>query len=298
MSYLDGFISRLCKQGTRILGTPATRSGQRLSPWHKALACQLSAAKSRAVSFLWEHLLDDNHITVPTLPESTSRKPVVLFDAQNFLLSDRFSLKRFDFVLYRRAFCEEFLFNMIKNFELINISELPGPYGSGAINKIDPFGCISYRLALNRKRDFTLKNLNRPAERLLVISTDGDEFHRSMRDNTILVPKWNGKRDSTLFDLLHFCNTLYYLSVDDYRPTIKSYRGREFFATARAAQKSLFQQRNLLSFTSFEKKLEETNNARIDAYKTARREMEGQKTVQLSDVLGNVFAFARHILFL
>lgn len=233
---------------------------------------------------------------VPEMPAQDRRRPTVIFDINGFLVSSRFSLSRFDFVFYKRAFCEEFLFSMAGHYELINISDMHAAEGTNLMDKIDPYGCVSYRLFTREKKNYTPMHLNRPLERLVVLSTRESEFNSAFESNTIRIPEWHGSADACLFDLLHFFNSLHYMKIDDFRPTIRSYEGKDFLASFKSTQKKLFNQRNLFSPVDFEGKLDAINEQRLLSYQSAKAGMEQNKKNNWDGFYRNAGHFLKNII--
>lgn len=236
---------------------------------------------SNPLSFIWNNLCERNDL--PSLQKKETEKPVILFDLQNFLVCNKFSLRRFDFITYKRAFCEEFLFNAAYYYELIALSERNLEFGDVLLKKIDPLGCISYRLFLNNKKEFRIKNLNRDEKRLIVISTSDNEFNRDFDKNVIQMAPFKGRNDTELLDLMHFLINLQFMNLNDFRPTIESYKGKDFKKTFQNVQKRLFSQRNMFSLTSFDKKLREVNMKKIEEYQKIKSKFEKKKSGNSND---------------
>lgn len=232
----------------------------------------LGAFKSRLIDRVRAIILQND--PMPAIPAQDKNKPTILFDFQNLLTCNRFSLRRFDFMTYKRAYCEAFLYNLIGNYEIINISDMHAAEGTFLMNEIDPYGCIAYRLFTRDKARYTIERLNRSPSRLVVLSTAWNEFHKSLNENTIRLPKWRGEDDAKLFDIMHFFNNLHFLKLDDYRPTLKSYDGKDFFSAFRNVQKRLYNQRNLFSRTPFESRLQDVNERKVREYQLASANME------------------------
>jgi len=231
--------------------------------------------RSRLVECVRSIIIENDQM--PRIPAQERDKPTVLLDFQHILTCNRFSLRRFDFMSYKRAYCEAFLYNLVGHYEIINISDMHSAEGTFLMDKIDPYGCISYRLFTRDKARYTMEHLNRAPERVVVLSTAPNEFHPSLRENTIWLPKWRGENDARLFDIMHFFNNLYFLKVHDYRPTVGSYNGKDFFSTFRSIQKRLYNQRNLFSHIPFESKLQEVNEQKVREYQIASTNMKTYK---------------------
>ena len=107
------------------------------------------------------------------------------------------------------------------------------------INKVDPFRCINYRIFIKNKIKLNLNDLNRNPKKLVVL-TVGNKFNDTFNLNKLTIPRCNGKNYSKLFDLLHFLNNLYLMNLEYFRPTILSYKDKDFFKTFESIQRMLF----------------------------------------------------------
>lgn len=223
------------------------------------------------LAFIGSSLLEKD--AVPTIPNQEKEKPVILLDTNNLLSCDRFSLARFDVATSKRAYAEEFLFNVAHYYEIIAVSDVYQPEGLRILDQVDPFGCISYRVFVENKRAFRKENLNRPLSRLAVVSSSENEFHPDFDRNTIRLGRWSGKKDSVLLDMVHFFTNLHYMNLKDYRATIESYRGSDFCVSFRNTLRRLFCQRNLFSQGKFQQKLEEVNERKIRDYEAAKKSL-------------------------
>lgn len=212
--------------------------------------------------------------SVPFLEPQKKEKPVILFDFNNFLSCDRFSLSRFDYLVHKRAFCEEFLFNIAHYYEIICVSDRLPSTGHSILESLDPLGCIAYRIFLRDKRMLDSAHLSRSLSQLTVISSSPDEFHGDFEQNIIKLPKYTGNPDSTLLDLMHFFINMHYMNLKDVRSMLQSYKSCNFIETFRTIQKKLFKQRNLLSFANFDKKVKEINLKKIEEYKHMKSKIE------------------------
>lgn len=227
--------------------------------------------------------------SIPKLPAKKNDKPTIIFDFDHFISCDKFSLSNFDLITYKRAFCEEFLFNAAYYYELILISDRSQEANEKILELLDPLGCISYRLYVKDKKMIDPACLNRDASKLVIISTREDEFNSKFDENLIRLPEFNGKPDTCLLDLMHFFINMHFMNIKDVRETIKSYACKDFIKTFKSVQKKLFQQRNILSFGSFESKLNEVNLNKIEEYKNVKENIQktGNKIHKYKAVITN-----------
>jgi len=226
------------------------------------------------ISFIGQSVIERER--VPRLETQKKKKPVILFDFNNFLCCDRFSLSRFDFVTYKRLFCEEFLFNMAHYYEMVGVSDRSAPSGHRILQFLDPLGCIGYHVFLRDKREMDSAHLNRDLRQLTVITTSDGEFSSDFNRNLLRLPQFRVGETSTathLTDLMHFFTNLYYMNVKDVRGVLESYRNSDFVETFTDVQKRLFRQRNLLSFNSYDEKVKEINRRKTEEYKTAKKKI-------------------------
>lgn len=218
---------------------------------------------------------------IPTIPSTEIKKPVCIFDMDDLLITKKFSFLNLKSMIYKRPFTQTFLFHMAHFYELILLTQHDIHEGQKILNSIDPYGCIAYRVFLKDKRLFTMKNINRSTKQLINIKTEDEKliFNDHLIDNTIVIPKWKGSKDSRLLDLLSFCTNLAILGVPDYRNTLMSYKNTSFFDTFDFVQKMIFKERNMFTWNydkAYKSKVDEINKERIETFEKARLEMEQQ----------------------
>ncbi|KAM0687768.1 mitochondrial inner membrane protein required for protein import [Conglomerata obtusa] len=171
-----------------------------------------------------ENILDKISVKkiIPTLPSQERLKPVILFDLDGFLTIRKFLYP----ATYKRPYTGVFLFHLAHTFEIVLLSSTSYT-DSNLLKKIDPYGCISYRLYLKDKDDFKINNLNRDLRKTIYISTN--ILKNDFENNTIILDKWNGEKDNKLIKLLNFCTDLERTDVNDWRKIIISYKNKDFF---------------------------------------------------------------------
>ncbi|AFM99151.1 putative TFIIF-interacting CTD phosphatase [Encephalitozoon hellem ATCC 50504] len=233
---------------------------------------------------------------IPILPPQEQPKPTIIFDCEDFLVKKKFSFFSFDFLVTKRAFTDLFLFHSAHLYELVHASESPVSFSRHLLHRIDPYGCISYKVYCKDKKMFSSKHLNRPLEKVVVISTREDEYHEDFDDNILKLDKWPGSPERGLLDLLNFLHNLYFTRIEDFRGTLKSYLGKDFYSAYERVQKKIFVQRNLFSW-NVEKRYRERIN-RIDekrqkdferAKEIMDRDLQGKDVKEEGSILGYVF---------
>lgn len=255
---------------------------------------RLHKLKKDLSKFISDRIFEDDKEII--VPPPKHHKPTLVFDPYSFLIKDDFSIFNFGIFTQKRCFTEEFLFDLAGSFELVSVSDRYPFVTTDIISKIDPFNIISYRVSVHDKTNFGLKNINRSPNRLLVISTEYNEFDKSLNDNMLKLPKWKGKKDNTLLYILHFLNSCKYSNIKDFRSLLSTYRDKDFVNTFKCKQQSLFRQRNMLSFSNYGKELDELNRFKVQNYEKAKKNLKAKEKVTVKCVLSKSFNFVKDFL--
>ncbi|ADM12378.1 uncharacterized protein Eint_100520 [Encephalitozoon intestinalis ATCC 50506] len=270
--------------GIAILGRP---NGAK----DKSIMGYIKRAKEKACRFL-----QDPEPKTPVLPPQERPKPTVIFDCKDFLIKKRFSFFNLDFLVTKRAFTDLFLFHSAHIYELVHVSESSVGFSRFLLNRIDPYGCISYKVYCKDKKMFGSEHLNRPLEKVVVISTKENEYHKDFDENLLRLEKWRGGPEYGLLDLLNFLHNLHFTGISDFRGTLKSYLGKNFYSAFERVQKGIFVQRNLFSWDvekRYRSRIKEINEKRMKDFEKAKKTMDAdlQKrgVEEQSSVLGNLF---------
>lgn len=220
--------------------------------------------------------LIENNETLIVENQKESR-PVLLFDYNTLLVKQ--SSFPFVFFNFSKSYSEEFIYTMAHYYELICLTDVPSFFASSDLAKLDPLGCISYKIFVNDKSTFDKKCLNRGLKQLVVLSGKKEEFHSDFNNNTLYI---SNKHDK-LLDISHFLINLYYSKIPDYRETIMSYYGTPFSKTFKRIQEELYNQRNLFDLgrifknDSFEARLREVNESKINDYRSIKNKVFGSE---------------------
>jgi mitochondrial import inner membrane translocase subunit TIM50 len=246
-------------------------------------------------------LLSRDGETIHALPPQKEAKPVIMFDQNEILTRRSFSFFDLDFLYAKRPFSDVFLFHTAHLYELVNVCDLMSSTDRGILQEIDPYGCISYKMFCSSKKMLTREHLGgRPVERLVVLTTKENEYHEDFRDNVLNIGRWSGAPEHRLLDLVNFFYNLHFAGIKDFRSTIKSYSGMDFFAAFDSVQRRLFRSRNMFLWNTdlkYAAKVSEINEMRIGEYKRAKAVMdkdlktgEGYASDVLSFVLRTVLS--------
>ncbi|KAM0678789.1 Mitochondrial import inner membrane translocase subunit TIM50 [Binucleata daphniae] len=242
---------------------------------------------------------------IPVLPKQDAIKPVIIFDVNDFLVKKKFSFITNNY--YKRPYTNVFLFHLAHLYELILISEMNASESNNLLQKIDPFGCISYRLFLNNKNEFTSKNLNRDTKTTMYIETEvsknkqindqinhkineqqvvnrnakassknnvtDDPFLKLSEFNKINIDKWNGKKDDKLLILLDFFVKLKHSNMNDYKKIANLYKNKEFTNAYNKQQKEKYRKSHIFVWNvneSYKKSKAKLNEERIKDFERAK----------------------------
>ncbi|KAH9411488.1 hypothetical protein HK407_05g08630 [Ordospora pajunii] len=230
----------------------------------------------RAGKRVWSAISGEED-AVATIPKQEQNRPALMFDSSTLLLNKRFWPFSMDFFVSRRAFADVFLFHAAHLYELIHVSESSTLFDRMMMHKMDPYGCISYKVYCRDKKRLEGKHLNRPLEKVVVICTKDNEYHSDFSQNVLRLNRWNGEPETGLFGLLNFLHSLYFSGINDFRPTLMSYTGKDFHKAFEEVQKAIFVGRNMFSWNAgrkYEGRVEEINKCRIRDYDDARRLMD------------------------
>lgn len=305
-SSASSFFSKICseyqKQGFPFISTSLFLSGASIYLLGRPSTNEKVSTRSyikRASEKLLSMLKVDN---IPTLPEQDPKKPVVLFDVENILIKPRRFPLNFCFTAHKRRFSDVFLFHLAHIYELISITSSDD---ESLYKKIDPYGCISYRLFVPDKKLFEPKHLNRKLEKVVCIASKESEYNHKFHDNILNIGSWNDTGDSRLLQVLDFLINLYFTSINDWRKTISSYRGKDFYDTFNKVHKNIFFKRNFLSFnleSKYKNTIESINKSRIAEFKRAEVIMEeniakDEIENQRASIYEKVSDFVKNVLF-
>ncbi|KXS12602.1 HAD-like protein, partial [Gonapodya prolifera JEL478] len=133
----------------------------------------------------------------------------------------------------KRPGVEYFLAYMSQFYEIVVFTTSQPHNAQPLLDKLDPYGYMMYRLY----RDSTkyvdgvhlkdLSHLNRDLKKVVAIDVD-EKAIQLQRDNAIIVPRWDGTSlDDGLLKLIPFLEMLALSGVDDVRPVLHSYIGKD-----------------------------------------------------------------------
>lgn len=275
MRFFDKLRTDYCTQGFPRITAAAALTGSLLYGLGRPSALEWGGVGGylrRASQRLANMLKADN---LPVLPAQENKKPVLVFDLENVLIRHTFRPLSMPFAVQKRQFSDVFLFHVAHLYEMVSITSADNY--EKIVAQLDPYGCIGYRLFLPDKTRFEPKHLNRPLENVVCLASKENEYHKAFRSNELNIGSWGGERDSKLLSVLDFLANLYFTNVSDWRKTVCSYRGKDFFSTFDRVHKSIFSHKNFLALDP-EKKyrtmVKRVNEDRINEFLRAKVVMD------------------------
>ncbi|KAI5191979.1 mitochondrial import inner membrane translocase subunit TIM50 [Nematocida minor] len=213
------------------------------------------------------------------LPEQGENKlPTVLIDIEDILLSKTWSFAILGYEYKIRPNAEAFLFQLSNEYEIVGISSLPNEMTNEILLKLDPYGCIKYRMHVPNRDKLNLKALNRNLNSLIRVRS------KSESENDLSVDKWDGFNTSNdLMSLLDFLLNLKQISPEDFTGTIQSYKNKPFTKKYEEDRKTLYPlKRQYILFknpNAAEEYAERINRKRIEEYEVAKEYIENQMRI-------------------
>ena len=130
---------------------------------------------------------------------------------------------------FKRPGVDAFLRHMSQYYELVVYTEQLATYGEPILERLDPQRFISYRLYRDATR-YTrgthcrdLSTLNRPLERVLLLTTDA-KAAQLQPENALVIKPWDlDPNDTTLLDMLPFLESVVRRNAPDTRVVLTSY---------------------------------------------------------------------------
>ncbi|KAI9029273.1 HAD-like domain-containing protein [Hyaloraphidium curvatum] len=145
----------------------------------------------------------------------------------------------------KRPGIDYFIAYLSQLYEIVVFTSGMAHNAAPVLDKLDPYGYIMYRLYRdstryeNGKYVKDLKHLNRDLSKVVVIDVNPEQL-AEQPDNLITLSPWTGDaNDSTLLDIIPFLETLALSGVDDVRPVLKSYQGKDIARTFADWQRQL-----------------------------------------------------------
>ncbi|KAK6934593.1 FCP1 homology domain [Dillenia turbinata] len=150
---------------------------------------------------------------------------------------------------FKRPGVDAFLEHLAQFYEIVVFSDQLSMYVDPVVERLDPKGCIRYRLSRSAtkyqdgKHYRDLSKLNRDPAKILYVS--GHSLETTLQpENAVPIPPWKvDMNDTALLDLIPFLEYVARHRPADIRPVLASYQGqdigKEFIERSKEHQKAI-----------------------------------------------------------
>jgi import inner membrane translocase subunit TIM50 len=203
----------------------------------------LHRARDRVIEKGWNYFaLPSAKILLPDpLPAPYQRPLTLVLELEDTLVHTEWTPQH-GWRTSKRPFLKAFLTRLCQHYEIVIYTSATAPYAQPILEKIDPEGCVLYRLFRDSTRYHDgdhvkdLDRLNRDLKSIVVVDKD-ERTYKEHPHNGIKLTKWTGEPDDRqLLDLMVFLEMLATSHVDDVRDVLKYYAGKDVIATFKQNQ--------------------------------------------------------------
>ncbi|OAG29304.1 mitochondrial import inner membrane translocase subunit TIM5 [Nematocida displodere] len=204
--------------------------------------------------------------------EEKDKKPTLFIDVEGVLFRQKPSFTGLGYTLVFNEQVDTLLFHLSNLYEIVSLSSLPPEVASQALDRIDKYGCIKYRMFVRNKEDFSIAESTRDLRSSIRLRSVP-----SSSENDLLVRPSN---QEDVLALLDFLVNLHGIEASDYRSVIKTYKQKDFFNAYRTVQQGIYPTRRKYLFfqdpASKQDIISQTNHQRINEYLAAKEYIENQ----------------------
>lgn len=232
-----------------VLGRPLSEDDYSESEVHKydneILPAQfIYRARDRVADF-YKYFADPAHETLlPTMPPEYQLPYTLCIEYDKVLIKQEWSPQTGWRVKVRKG-AREFLNYLCQFYELVIFTHSSFMTAQPILDELDKYGAVTFRLYRESTRFQNnvhvkdLNNLNRELRRVVMLDTDAKHCELNP-DNCLVIPEWDGNPDdTTLIDLVSFFQILATTGVDDVRPIVDYYKGKDLVKTFKENQAAL-----------------------------------------------------------
>lgn len=228
------------------------------------------------------------------IPNKHDTKKTILLDPSDILLEERFDLPSFDWFFRKKKYVEEFLFNTALIYEIIFITD-NSLLNKKIMKEVDPYGCASYNIYCENKKDLTKENINRDLKSLMILANKTKNYNNDLKDNILEIKRTKNEtlrnktstffrslfffpatkdNETDLLDLTDFLYTINNSKCNDLRTPLKKFQGKDFFETYEETRRNLFKLKNIFSsMSAYNSRKEKINTERIKFYENAKKKL-------------------------
>lgn len=172
---------------------------------------------------------------LPTVPESQRQPFTLVLSLEDLMIHTTWDRKN-GYRTAKRPGIDYFIRYLSQYYELVLFTSVPIAMADPVIKKLDPFHFIMWPLGReatkyeNGQYVKDLEYLNRDLSKTIIIDTQAQHV-KNQPSNAIVLDKWNGDpkdpHTKDLVGLIPFLEYVATMGIDDVRPVIKSFEGKE-----------------------------------------------------------------------
>jgi import inner membrane translocase subunit TIM50 len=172
---------------------------------------------------------------LPTVPENQRQPFTLVLSLEDLMIHTTWDRKN-GYRTAKRPGIDYFIRYLSQYYELVLFTSVPIAMADPVIKKLDPFHFIMWPLGReatkyeNGQYVKDLEYLNRDLSKTIIVDTNSAHV-KNQPENAIVLPKWKGdpKDDHTkdLVGLIPFLEYVATMGIDDVRPVIKSFEGKD-----------------------------------------------------------------------
>ncbi|KAB8069989.1 HAD-like domain-containing protein [Aspergillus leporis] len=221
---------------------PDVPSGWGFGLWYNRVKARFSDITSYYKDPAFPKLLPDE--------DPNFRQPYTLVLSMEDLLVHSEWSREHGWRVAKRPGVDYFLRYLNQYYELVLFTSVPSMMADQVLRKLDPFRIIRwplFREATRYKDGEYIKDLsylNRDLSKVILLDTK-EEHARLQPENAIILDKWRGDpKDKTLVALIPLLEYMAGMGVEDVRPILKSFEGKDIpieFAKREKAMRERFQ---------------------------------------------------------
>jgi import inner membrane translocase subunit TIM50 len=172
---------------------------------------------------------------LPTVPENQRQPFTLVLSLEDLMIHTTWDRKN-GYRTAKRPGIDYFIRYLSQYYELVLFTSVPIAMADPVIKKLDPFHFIMWPLGReatkyeNGQYVKDLEYLNRDLSKTIIIDTNAAHV-KNQPENAVVLPKWKGDpKDEHVRDLVGLIPFLEYVAtmgIDDVRPVIKSFEGKD-----------------------------------------------------------------------
>lgn len=172
---------------------------------------------------------------LPTVPENQRQPFTLVLSLEDLMIHTTWDRKN-GYRTAKRPGIDYFIRYLSQYYELVLFTSVPIAMADPVIKKLDPFHFIMWPLGReatkyeNGQYVKDLEYLNRDLSKTIIIDTHAPHV-KNQPDNAVVLPKWKGDpqdpHTKDLVGLIPFLEYVATMGIDDVRPVIKSFEGKD-----------------------------------------------------------------------